>query len=228
MKTTYKIIILIIIIAAAAVAAYFVGPKKQAMENQAPVVSSSADNTATSSPISNSVTAQPAIGSNLAEPISNALARVTKKPFGIYVTPQNSPVSPEKFTGYHTGTDFETTPAEQNIDVAVYAMCDGKLLMKKYASGYGGVAVQTCVIDNNSVTIIYGHLRLASIIPNVDDTLKAGQQIAVLGTGYSSETDGERKHLHLGIHKGTAVNILGYVQNKNDLGGWIDAMTILK
>ncbi|NTU99252.1 hypothetical protein HGA64_04600 [Candidatus Falkowbacteria bacterium] len=42
-------------------------------------------------------------------PISDALSRVTKKPFGIKVSPKNSSVSPERFTGYHTGVDFETT-----------------------------------------------------------------------------------------------------------------------
>ncbi len=164
----------------------------------------------------------------ITEPISGGVSRVTKKPFGIYVTPQNSPVSPEKFTGFHTGIDFETTPTEQNIDVAVYAICDGKLLMKKYATGYGGVAVESCTIDKNPVTVIYGHLRESSISPNIGQTLTAGQQIAVLGTGYSSETDGERKHLHLGIHKGTDINILGYVQKQSDLAAWIDPLLVLK
>jgi len=164
----------------------------------------------------------------LIEPISGGLSRVTKKGFGLFVSPGHSPVSPEKFTGFHTGIDFETTPQEQNIDVAVYAACDGKLLLKKYASGYGGAAVQACKPDGQDVTIIYGHLRLSSISPNIGDELKAGDKIAVLGTGYSSETDGERKHLHFGIHKGTAINILGYVQNQNDLSGWIDPELYLK
>lgn len=164
----------------------------------------------------------------LTAPISNALSRVTKKPFGIYITPKTSPVQPEKFMGYHTGVDFETTADEANIDVPIFAACDGKLLMKKYATGYGGVAVQSCVLNNNPVTIIYGHLRLLSITPNVGDDLKAGQQIGVLGTGYSSETDGERKHLHFGIHKGTSVNILGYVQKQSDLSGWLDAEKYLQ
>ena len=164
----------------------------------------------------------------LTEPISGGLSRVTKKPFGIYVTPQNSPISPEKFTGFHTGIDFETTPAEANTDVQIFAACDGKLLLKEYASGYGGVAVQSCTLDGNAVTIIYGHLRLSSIIPNVGSPLKAGGKIALLGTGYSSETDGERKHLHFGIHKGASVNILGYVQNKSDLSGWLDPEQYLK
>jgi murein DD-endopeptidase MepM/ murein hydrolase activator NlpD len=166
--------------------------------------------------------------SNLAIPISNALSRVTKKTFGLYVSSGHSPVSPERFTGYHTGADFETTADEANIDVPIFAICDGKLLIKKYATGYGGVAVQSCTIDSSPVTIIYGHLRLSSIIPNAGDNLKAGDKLGVLGTGYTSETSGERKHLHLGIHKGSAVNILGYVQKQSDLSQWIDPLSILR
>jgi murein DD-endopeptidase MepM/ murein hydrolase activator NlpD len=155
-------------------------------------------------------------------PISRALERVTKKPFGIYITPQNSPVQPERFSGYHTGVDFETFTDEQNIDVPIYAVCDGKLLTKRMATGYGGIAVQACKLENQDVTIIYGHLRLASISANIGDQLKTGDKLAVLGTGFSQEIDGERKHLHLGVHKGTAINILGYVQNSSDLSNWID------
>lgn len=164
----------------------------------------------------------------LREPINNALSRITKKPFGIYITPKNSPVQPEKFAGYHTGVDFETTADEQNIDVPIFAACDGKLLLKKYASGYGGVAVESCELDGNDMTIIYGHVRLSSVAVNVGDKLKAGDKFAVLGKGYSSETDGERKHLHFGIHKGTSVNILGYVQKQSELSAWLDAAKYLK
>jgi len=166
--------------------------------------------------------------SGLHLPISDALTRVTKKPFGLYVSPKNSPVSPEHFTGYHTGVDFETTPQEQNIDVPVYAICAGPLVLKKTATGYGGVAVQACEIDKESVTVIYGHLRLASVIATLNKTLSPGQQIGFLGQGYSTETAGERKHLHLGIHKGAKVNLLGYVPNKNQLSDWLDFMTLVK
>jgi len=162
------------------------------------------------------------------EPIGNALSRVTKKPFGIYVSPNNSPVSPEKFTGYHTGVDFETSPDETNIDVPIYAICDGSLALKEYASGYGGVAVESCKLNGQDITVIYGHLKLSSININVGNQLSAGQQIGILGKGYSTETDGERKHLHLGIHKGTAINILGYVQNQAELENWIDVTKYLK
>jgi hypothetical protein len=165
---------------------------------------------------------------HLSTPLLDALSRITKKPFGIVITKENSPVQPERFSGYHTGVDFETTPEEQAKDVSVDAVCDGKLLMKKWATGYGGVAVQSCTIDGKAVTVIYGHLRLASIQPKAGDAMSAGKPFAVLGTGYSTETDGERKHLHLGIHLGSSVNILGYVQTKSALSQWLDAASFLK
>jgi hypothetical protein len=194
---------------------------------------------ATALPVNNSV--QPASTSTvqnqpvaanptalLGLPLDRALDRVTKKPFGIYVSPGHSPVSPEKFSGYHTGADFEILPGEENIDVSVSIVCAGKLLLKKYASGYGGVAVQSCKLEGQDVTIIYGHLRLSSITPIIGDQLKTGDHLGVLGKGYSVETDGERKHLHLGIHKGTAISILGYVQNSTDLSNWLDPLKYLK
>lgn len=134
----------------------------------------------------------------------------------------------EKFSGYHTGTDFETTSTEENVDVLVPALCDGELLMKKYASGYGGVAVQSCTLNNQPVTVIYGHLRLSSIALSAGQVLKKGDLLGVLGKGYSTETDGERKHLHLGIHVGYSVNILGYTPKESDLSSWLDPTQFLK
>lgn len=156
------------------------------------------------------------------DPLDRVSDRVTKKFFGTKVAPQSSPVTPERFTGYHTGVDFETFPDEQNTDVAIKAICDGSLKVKRTASGYGGVVVQDCVWRGHAITVIYGHLRIASVSGNVGDQIKAGDVLGVLGTGYSTETDGERKHLHLGIHNGTDINIAGYVQNQSSLSGWID------
>lgn len=189
---------------------------------QEPVQTNTAQNSAdlSNSPAINTVTA------GLALPVARAKDRITKKPFGIYITSKNSPVQPERFSGYHTGTDFETFPEEQNSDVPVYAITSGKIILEKWASGYGGVLVESAEINGQPVTIIYGHINLASINKKTGDSLSAGEQIGFLGKGYSQETDGERKHLHLGIHKGSAVSILGYVQNKNDLGQWIDLLSI--
>lgn len=167
----------------------------------------------------------PAVKDNLAEPIKNAKARVTKKPFGLKVSPGHSPVSPERFSGYHAGVDFETTAAEQNQDVPVYALCGGSLLLKKWVSGYGGAAVERCRLSGQIVTVLYGHLKLASIKPKAGARLAVGAPIGILGKGYSAETDGERKHLHLGIHKGAPVNFLGYVKNKAELKDWLDVLT---
>lgn len=155
-------------------------------------------------------------------PLDKILERITKKKFGQYITPQNSPVQTERFTGYHTGVDFETFPQEAQIDMPINAVCTGKLLIKESVSGYGGVAVQSCQLNGQDITVIYGHLRLTSISDKVGDQLEAGKPFAVLGTGYSSETDGERKHLHLGFHKGTTVNLLGYVSSASMLSDWID------
>ncbi|MCX6766996.1 MAG: M23 family metallopeptidase [Candidatus Moranbacteria bacterium] len=159
-------------------------------------------------------------------PLDRAAERVTKKPFGIYITPKTSPVQPERFQGYHTGTDFEIFPEEQSADVSVRAVCSGKIAVKRSASGYGGMLVQNCTLDNQSITVIYGHLKLASITKNAGDTLNTGDEIGILGKAYSTETDGERKHLHLGVSKGFSISILGYVQSQSELSGWIDPCSL--
>lgn len=161
-------------------------------------------------------------------PISSAVARMTKKPFGIFVSPGNSPVSPERFSGYHTGLDFETFPDEQNSDVSVYAACSGKLLVKKWAGGYGGVAIESCEFRGQPVTVIYGHLNFESIIVATDSHLATGEFIGTLGNGYSVQTDGERKHLHFGIHKGSGIDLRGYVATKAELGDWMNPADYLK
>lgn len=165
--------------------------------------------------------------SSLVYPIAGGNTRITKKPFGIFVSPQSSPISPERFTGYHTGVDFEILPNEQNIDVQIYASCSGEVLMKKWASGYGGVLIEECELNGEGVTIIYGHLRLTSIIPPQGAKIEAGQKIGVLGREYSEETDGERKHLHFAVYKGVAVNILGYVKNSAELNNWLNPEKLL-
>ena len=158
----------------------------------------------------------------LAFPIRQGNARITKKPFGIFVSPEHSPVSPERFRGYHTGVDFETFADEKNMDVPVYAACQGSLILKKWAGGYGGVAVEACTLNGQPVTVVYGHLRLSSITETAGSKIFVGRQIGVLGNGSSSETVGERKHLHFGVHNGTAVDIRGYVWRPEDLSAWLD------
>lgn len=195
---------------------------------QLPAVISTGTTSSTTNTGSTTTTTPIIASLQIASPLDRIRERVTKKFYGTYVTPKASPVSPEKFTGYHTGVDFETFPEEQKNDVPVRAICTGPLVLKKQATGYGGVAVQKCSIDNQTVAVTYGHLRLASITADIDTNIEIKSILGVLGTGYSTETDGERKHLHLSIHKGNEINIKGYVQNKNELGAWIDPSSVLQ
>lgn len=161
-------------------------------------------------------------------PIENYAQRVTKKPFGIKISPNDSPVQPERFTGYHSGTDFETINYKEDINVYFYAICTGELILKRFASGYGGVVVQKCEIQDANFTVLYGHLDLDSIEAEIGDLINEADLIGILGEGYSNETDGERKHLHLGVHKGFELELRGYVQNESELDEWVDPILVLE
>jgi len=155
-------------------------------------------------------------------PLVRAEERVTKKPFGIYITPETSPVDPERFSGYHTGTDYEMLPGEATSDASVFAICDGEILEKRIVSGYGGVIIQSCRYEGAPVTVLYGHLDISASEQTIGDMVRAGDAIAILGEGYSPETDGERKHLHLAIHRGPSLEYRGYVRSESELSRWID------
>lgn len=162
-------------------------------------------------------------------PIENYAERVSKKPFGIKITPDDSPVQPEKFTGFHTGTDFEIFENETDIDMDIFAICPGELILKRFVSGYGGVIVQKCEIHGANFTVLYGHLDLDSIEAEIGDLINEADLIGILGDGYSNETDGERKHLHLGIYKDDEeMNLRGYVESEEELEGWVDPMLVLE
>ncbi len=166
-------------------------------------------------------------GASVHWPMERALERITKKPFGLHVRPTDSPVSPERFSGYHTAVDFEVFSDEATAAVSVNAICSGPIRVKRTATGYGGVLVQECHIAAQAVTVIYGHLKLTSIQKQVGNELQRGETFAVLGAGESAETGGERKHLHLGIHKGTVIDIRGYVASAAQLNEWIDLRTLI-
>jgi murein DD-endopeptidase MepM/ murein hydrolase activator NlpD len=161
-------------------------------------------------------------------PIDNATERVTKKPFGLKITPETSPVANDRFSGYHVGVDFETFEDEQDIDIPIYAICDGPLVLKQFAKGYGGMAVQTCELESRTVSVIYGHLNLTSIAAEPNEVLERGQIIGYLGQGYSPETDGVRKHLHLGLYAGDKLDIRGYVQEEGDAAQWLDPLRYMR
>lgn len=160
---------------------------------------------------------------NVVQPVANFAARITKKPFGIFITSQNSPVQPERFSGYHTGADVEYDDTAE--DVPVRAIIAGTVLQSRTASGYGGVVVIQHEINGEPVVAIYGHLDPNSLV-KVDTTVAAGQQIGILGDHKSSETDGERKHLHFALIPGTKVDLRGYVQSESELAAWRDPRSL--
>lgn len=160
-----------------------------------------------------------------ADPITDYTSRITKKPFGIFITPANSPVQPERFSGYHNAIDVEY--GDIDGDVAVFAIADGEIVSSRTATGYGGVFVMRFSHEGSIYTALYGHIR-PSALPAVGRQVSKGEQLAVLGTGFSAETDGERKHLHFAIHEGSAIDIRGYVQSQSELTSWVDPAVFLR
>lgn len=156
------------------------------------------------------------------QPLENFSERITKKSFGIYVTPQNSPVEPEIFSGFHAGTDFEISEDERDEAVEIRAICEGKVRFKGSVGGYGGVLIESCEYEGKKISVLYGHLSLSSISKKLNDPVSEGEMLASLGDPQKGETSGERKHLHLGIYFGDKINFLGYVKNQSDLSSWID------
>ncbi len=175
--------------------------------------------------IKNSAPRTPSAPTDLAFPIDQFEKRITKKPFGIFITPQNSPVQPERFQGYHTGVDIEYGDVTSNVPV--YALADATVVLARRASGYGGVLVIRFKIKGVERTALYGHLQPASL-PSVGQKVKKGETIGLLGTGYSPETDGERKHLHFAILNNDRIDLRGYVQKKSELSGWLDPLSLYR
>jgi murein DD-endopeptidase MepM/ murein hydrolase activator NlpD len=165
---------------------------------------------------------EPSNKNNLVEPIAEFKQRITKKFFGTYVTPQDSPVQPERFKGYHTGVDVEYADATGTVDVL--AIADGVIKYSGWVSGYGGVEIISLKINAKNYMVLYGHLKPSSLLKAGTEVVKS-QKIAVLGKGYSTETDGERRHLHFSIYPGMALNFKGYVQTQAELSNWVDPLS---
>lgn len=126
----------------------------------------------------------------------------------------------DHYTGYHTAIDVEYTfPADAQRDIPVRAVADGTVIYAASVSGYGGVIVVRHTAPE-PVTTLYGHVRLSDAV-KVGQTVRAGDRLASLGTGFSTETSGARKHLHFAVHKGSAPDLNGYEQSLAALNsGW--------
>lgn len=177
--------------------------------------------------IDNSTDRKPSINDNI--PLPNASSRPQLLQFGMYVTPdpdQNPIDPPERFTGYHTALDLEILPGEENQEIPVAALCDGRIILSETVEGYGGVAIQSCRFENEDVTVLYGHLEPTRLV-TLNAGIKKGDQVGILAPAKSPDSGYTRKHLHLGIHKGPDIDIRGYVQNEAELANFIDPRQVL-
>jgi len=159
---------------------------------------------------------------SIVEPVKDFKARITKKPFGILITPETSPIQPERFSGYHTGVDVEYGDVKD--DVVVLAVADGLVKYSGWVVGYGGVIAIRHQINNKEYLAVYGHLNPATLITK--GKVIKGEQIGILGQENSTETDNERKHLHFALYIGKDLNLKGYVEVQNQLSDWINPMII--
>lgn len=166
---------------------------------------------------------------DVSAPLQHIERRVSVLTFGMHVTPDpnDNPIDPpERFAGYHAATDFEVGVDELDADVPVSAICAGETVYGGFADGYGGLVVQRCILKGQDVTVIYGHLTVDGL-PKAGTQLEPGQQFAVLAPARSHDSDGNRKHLHLGIHIGKNIDERGYVQTEEELSEFIDPMSLI-
>ncbi len=160
---------------------------------------------------------------NFTYPIEAYTTARTQKTFGQYIEPDSG----DRFSGYHTGDDVEVS--DRSVEVPVYVLADAMVIQKQVVSGYGGVVILEFTADAVTYHALYGHLDLASVTAEVGDQLKQGDQLGVLGEDQSTETDGERKHLHFGLYPYTGTELYaGYVQNNADLVHWINPADFLR
>jgi len=162
-------------------------------------------------------------------PLPNYPPRVTERVYGTYYSKAKSGelACGGQFSGYHNGDDLEATPAEIDQEVPVFAIADGKVREFNRINGYGGLLIIEHTIAGQTMTANYGHVDLNQPKVTVGGTVKAGQVAAYLGAHCSSETDGERKHLHFSLHKGTIIDVKGYVQSQAALAEWLNPKEFL-
>ena len=177
--------------------------------------------------------ASTALAASLSYPIQEYYDRQTVNDFGTHVTaefhaahrdgwPTNTGFKND-FTGYHAGTDIDfTEPAAVGATIPVKAVAPGEVIYKQSVTGYGGLIVIRHT-EPESVTTLYGHVRLSDSPVQVGQAVAAGQFLGNLGAPFSAETSGARKHLHFAVHKGSALDINGYAQSPEALqASWHD------
>jgi murein DD-endopeptidase MepM/ murein hydrolase activator NlpD len=162
-------------------------------------------------------------------PIKNYAARITNRGHGKTIVASDNKVFPcgAEFSGLHAGDDLEVFEEEIDEPIVVYAIADGTVRQAKEVGGYGGLIVIDHNLNGQVVTAYYGHVSLSKSKVKDGDKVTAGQPITVLGDQCSNETSNERKHLHFAIHKGTDLDVRGYVPTQGELAAWIDPKATL-
>ncbi len=179
----------------------------------------------TPTPIPSNSPTQPAI----VYPISRYNERITNRWYGKAITAADRQSLPcgAAFHGFHTGDDLEVTSDELNQEVPVFAITDGIVRQVGTVGGYGGLLVIQYNLDGQTVTAYYGHINLSKTVVKKGDIVKPGQKVSILGDNCSSQTAGERKHLHFAIHKGSLIDVRGYVQTESELQSWLNPKEIV-
>lgn len=154
----------------------------------------------------------PVYASSWYYPIGQFGERQSYKAFGQYIDKNfyvgKASLFPNQFIGYHAAIDLEIFPDEADHLVPVYAVADGKIVYAAPVSGYGGLILLQ--LTGTGDTALYGHVKLTNLPFKVGDSVASGTRLTYLGDAFSSETGGERKHLHFGIYKGTDLYFRGY------------------
>jgi len=156
-------------------------------------------------------------------PMEDYVTLRTKKVFGQFIAPDSG----DRFSGYHTGDDIEVVDVA--AEVPFYALADATVLRKETVGGYGGVLIVEFVDNGTTYQALYGHVDLNSINAAVGESVTKGARLGVLGDDLSSETDGERKHLHFALYPSTGtVLYAGYTANDADLQQWVNPSDFLR
>lgn len=241
MKKYLVYIIAAIVILVLAGGVYYLVKKKANATTQNPV-STNTQSTDSTPPVKLSDSAVPnttpspsqTFAPTLVYPLDNFAARITANDFGQYYPPGGT-TNPDRkvcsnatyYVGYHTANDLETFPNELNIAVPVKSIADGTVREVSPVSGYGGLIVIEYNLGGSTYTAYFGHINLATATVKAGDHVTAGEHIADLGSQCSNINGNVRKHLHFGLHKGTTIDVRGYVPDQTTLSNWVDPKVLL-
>ena len=235
MKRYFWIFISVLIIAAL-VGGFFLWRYYKNRKTASSQTSSATTSTAQSTPSTSSNPAPSSTTSapTLVYPISSFATRATTNLFGTFYLAGGS-ANPDRlvcpnatyYSGYHTAVDLETTSAEASQNMPVLAIAAGTVRQVSAVSGYGGLIVIQYNLGGSNYTAYYGHINLSTAKVKAGQNVTVGETLANLGPSCSLTNGDVRKHLHFGLHKGTAIDVRGYAPDKTALASWVDPVQLL-